>query len=89
MIDVAKQQAKSGKQFVLCFNGKTLAEGSKGENTGDIDMWGVDKHNKTSQEALKNRDSTLDFVRNATSPVTPANKLQKQVHLQNLIKTMS
>ena len=84
-----KEQAADGKQFVICSYGKTLAEGSKGENTGYIDMWEVDKHNKTSQDTLKERDSTLSVVRNATSPVTSDNKLQKQVHLQKLVKTMS
>ena len=88
-IDVAKQQTAIGKQFVVCFDGKNLVEGSKGENTGDIDMWGVDKQNKTSQEALKERDCTLSFVRNAMSPVTSENILQKQIHLQKLVKTMS
>ena len=52
-------------------------------------MWGVDKQNKTSQEALKERDCTLSFVRNATSPVTSENILQKQIHLQKLVKTIS
>ena len=39
-------------QFCITLDGKTVAEGSKGETDGDIDLWGVDKHHSNVKEAL-------------------------------------
>ena len=40
--DLAEEQGRSGSQFILSFNGKLVAPGCKGEQTGDSDMWGVE-----------------------------------------------
>ena len=41
-LDIAEQQSKQdpNKQFTLTMDGKLLAEGSKGEHNGDVDLWG-------------------------------------------------
>ena len=41
-LDVASGLSDKGEHFVCSFNGKTLSISSKGETTGDIDMWGVE-----------------------------------------------
>ena len=42
-LDVAQEEASQGVQFCVTLDGKNVAEGSKGETDGDIDLWGVDK----------------------------------------------
>ena len=42
MLNVASGLSDKGEHFVCSFNGKALSIGSKGETTGDIDMWGVE-----------------------------------------------
>ena len=41
-LNIAEQQSKQdpNKQFTLTMDGKLLAEGSKGEHNGDVDLWG-------------------------------------------------
>ena len=41
-LEVASGLSDKGEQFVCSFDGKTLAIDSKGETTGDINMWGVE-----------------------------------------------
>ena len=51
-LDVAQEEASQGVQFCVTLDGKTVAEGSKGEIDGDIDLWGVDKQHSNVTEAL-------------------------------------
>ena len=37
-----RKKGRSGSQFILTFDGKLVAPGCKGEQTGDSDMWGVE-----------------------------------------------
>ena len=45
---IAEEQAKEyGAQYVLCFDGKLVAAGCKGENEGDINLWGRERPSLT------------------------------------------
>ena len=52
-LDVAQEEASQGVQFCVTLDGKTVAEGSKGETDSDIDLWGVDKQYSNVTEALQ------------------------------------
>lgn len=41
-LDLAAEKSKSGTQYVLSFDGKLVSQGCKGEDEGDIDLWGIE-----------------------------------------------
>ena len=61
-LDVAQEEASHGIQFCVSLDGKTVAEGSKGESDGDIDLWGVDKQHSNVTEALQKQDRLIKSV---------------------------
>ena len=42
-LDMAQEQAKSGQQFILSFDGKMVAQGCKRDCDGDVNLWGREK----------------------------------------------
>ena len=42
-LDIAQEQAATGSQFVLGFDGKMVAQGCKNECDGDVNLWGREK----------------------------------------------
>ena len=57
---IAQTQAKEyGAQFVLGFDGKLVAAGCKGENEGDINLWGREQPSLTETVKLLERNEKL------------------------------
>ena len=57
---IAQEQAKEyGAQFVLGFNGKLVAAECKGENEGDINLWGRERPSLTETVKLLERNEKL------------------------------
>ena len=42
-LDMAQEEAQKGVQYVLGFDGKMVVQGCKGENDGDVNLWGREK----------------------------------------------
>ena len=79
MLDVAS--GLSEKEHFVSFDGKTLSISSKGETTGDIDMWGVEPKSMNIHHNLQCRKSLLSFLDKTTTQVTQVNLPHRQKEL--------
>ena len=88
-LKVASGLSDKGKQFVCFFNGKTLSISSKGETTGDIDMWGMEPKSMNIHHNLECRNSLLSFLDRTMAQLTQVNLPHRQKELQDLMKKMT
>ena len=80
-LEVASGLSDKGEQFVCSFDGKTLAIGSKGETTGDINMWGVEPKSMNIHHNLEGRNTLLSFLDWTTAQLTQVNLPHRQKEL--------
>ena len=57
-LNIAESQSQKERQFVLCYDGKLVAPGVKGE-FGDVDLMGCEKPNLTGRINIKERNLSL------------------------------
>ena len=88
-LDVASGLSDKGEHFVCSFDGKTLSISSKGETTGDIDMWGVEPKSMNIHHNLQHRNSLLSFLDKMTAQVTQVNLPHRQKELRELMKQIT
>ena len=57
------------RQFVISFDGKLVAQGSKGDRKGDVDLWGIEKPVSVSN-AIHLRDKLVKQSSQLEEPIT-------------------
>lgn len=87
-LDCAEQDAKQGKQFVLSFDGKKIAQGVTGSDKGDVNLWGNEMPPLLSEKLkLEKAISTCSMLSNKITqyPKNPQHSTKEQ-HIQNIEK---
>ena len=88
-LDVTWEKASQGVQFCVTLDGKTVAEGSKGETDGDIDLWNVDKHHSNVTEALQKWDRLIKSVDAMTTHLDVSTLPHRQLLLRQMYTNMT
>ena len=85
---IAEEQAKEhGTQYILGFNGKLVAAGCKGENEGDINLWGRERPSLTF--VVKQLEINERLCRDINMEVTTKSKLKHYKLARQLLFAVS
>ena len=87
-LDTAEKDAGEGKQFVLSFDGKKIAQGVTGTDKGDVNLWGNENPPLVSEKLkLEKSLSTCSLLSNNISQCPKDSKHStKEQHIQNIQK---
>ena len=87
-LDTAEKDAGEGKQFVLSFDGKKIAQGVTGTDKGDVNLWGNENPPLVSEKLkLEKSLSTCSLLSNNISQCPKDSKHStKEQHIENIQK---
>ena len=83
ILDIFKDKARYGKQFVLLFNGMKVSRACKGVRDGDVDLWGMEGP-PTVNEAIKKLEQNLEYLRKISKLIDSSSIHVHSIRLQNV-----
>ena len=85
---IAQEQAKEyGAQFVLGFDSKLVAAGCKGENEGDINLWGRERPSLT--ETVKQLERNEELCNDIKTEIMESNIMNHSTLSRRLVYCVS